>query len=126
MMQKSFGCSCLLVAFWLWASPSKSLAAAPANDACSGAEIIPDGPFPHLTGPVDLSQASNVGDPIEGCIDEGGSDVSNSIWYRFTPGITRAYTFSVGTDSGSTVDDSVIIIYTSAGGCAGTMMPLDC
>lgn len=88
--------------------------AAPSNDECSGALVIPaSGPFPYAT-PVtaDITDATMVGDPsLPSC----QTDVSRSIWYRFTPSTTADYTISsCANATGTTVDDTVIAVYTSS------------
>jgi hypothetical protein len=93
---------------------------APSNDMCAGAEVIPAaGPFPHLTAvTADITDATTVGDPpLPSC----QTDISRSIWYTFTPSATANYVISSCADAptGSTVDDTVMAIYTSGGGCAG-------
>jgi hypothetical protein len=107
--------------------------AAPANDLCSGAEVIPGaGPFPALSSvTANISDATTTGDPVAvpSCAFAGGP-VSRSIWYSFTPAATASYTLSVCADTptATTVDDTVMAIYTSAGGCAGpfTQVPGGC
>ncbi|MEK6304145.1 MAG: HYR domain-containing protein, partial [Acidobacteriota bacterium] len=96
-------------------------AVAPSNDLCAGAEVIPAaGPFPYLTAvTADITDATVTGDPpLPSC----QTSVSRSIWYTFTPSATSSYTISSCADAptGSTVDDTVIAVYTSTGGCAGT------
>ena len=102
------------------APPRTTPLVAPSNDLCSGAEVIPAaGPFPYLTATTDdITDATTVGDPPAPSCQ---NNVSRSIWYTFTPSTTASYTISSCADAptGTTVDDTVIAIYTSAGGCAG-------
>ncbi len=105
----------------LAASASPSLFIAPANDMCSGAEVVPNaGPFPYLTGvTTDITDATVTGDPpLPSC----QTNVSRSIWYTFTPATTATYEFSTCADAptATTVDDTVMAIYTSTAGCGGT------
>lgn len=98
---------------------------APSNDTCVGAEVIPGGgPFPYLTGvTADITDATTTGDPpLPSCQNV----VSRSIWYTFTPTTTSTYTISSCADAptGTTVDDTVMAIYTSSGGCAGPFTEL--
>ena len=53
--------------------------------------------------------------------NNGGGPVSRSIWYSFTPANTANYTIATcaAAPTGSTVDDTVIGVYTSTGGCSG-------
>lgn len=102
--------------------PAQIEAAPPANDLCSGAEVIPSaGPFPFLTLIVDIKDATtSTNDPVPGCADL----FSRSIWYTFTPAVTGFYNFSSCSDAPTetTVGDNVMGIYTSlnvANKCAG-------
>ncbi len=101
-------------------------AAPPPNDACSNAEVIPgDGPFPYLTEIAeDVREATTVGDPPSPSCVFGG--ISRSIWYRFIPGVTRLYTISANTDTGTTVLDTVMAVYSSASGCSGPFTEVEC
>jgi hypothetical protein len=95
--------------------------AQPANDDCAMAEVIPGGgPFPILSAITpDITLATSTGDPpLPSCQTNAGL----SIWYSFTPTATALYTVSDCADAptGTTVDDTVISIYTSTGGCGGT------
>ncbi len=95
--------------------------APPSNDLCAGAVVIPPGgAFPHTTAVVNLSEATTVGDPAEPSCKFPGAAVTRSIWYTFTPSATGNYTFST-CGSGTTVDDTVMALYTSTGGCGGTL-----
>lgn len=104
------------------AGPRTTPLVAPANDTCAGAEVIPPaGPFPYLTTvTADITDATSAGDPpLPTC----QTSVSRSIWYRFTPTATATYIISSCADvpTGTTVDDTVMAIYTSSSGnCGGT------
>lgn len=104
------------------ATTRESPLVAPPNDTCAGAEVIPAaGPFPYLTAvTADITDANSTGDPgVPTC----QTSVSRSIWYRFTPSATATYTISSCADSptGTTVDDTVMAIYTSStNNCGGT------
>jgi len=93
-------------------------AAPPANDLCSGAEIVtPAGPFPYLTAVTDLTDATTTGDPSTAtCADV--PNLSRSVWYKFVPGTTALYTISSCQDAptGTTVLDTVIDVYTGTCG----------
>src|SRR5205085_8844545 len=77
------------------------------------------GPFPFFTSvTADITGATTTGDPpLPSC----QTTVSHSIWYTFTPSTTGFYTISSCAFDGTatTVDDTVMSIYTSTGGCAG-------
>jgi hypothetical protein len=95
----------------------------PGNDLCAGAEVIPAaGPFPHLTSvTADVTDATTTGDPsLPSC----QTVVSRSIWYRFTPSATATYTLSTCSIDGTatTVDDTVMAIYTSSTGACGGVL----
>ena len=116
-----------------FASPPSGPLVAPANDLCSGASVIPAaGPFPLLTAVTpDITGATTTGDPsVPSCQTCITGVVSRSIWYAFTPAATATYAISSCADAptGSTVDDTVMAIYTSTGGCAGpfTELPQAC
>ncbi|HVG20041.1 MAG TPA: hypothetical protein VNI02_13405, partial [Blastocatellia bacterium] len=103
------------------APPRNAPAAAPPNDTCAGAIIIPaGGPFPVNTTPVDVTMATTGSDPPTPSCSAGGT-LSRSIWYRFTPSTTATYTLTTCSFDGAatTLDDPVMAIYTSTGGCAG-------
>ncbi len=97
----------------------------PTNDACAGAAVIPpSGPFPYLTGTYNIGAAGTAGDPPAPACQ---TDVSRSIWLRFTPAVSTGYSFSLCPEAGTatTVEDTVLAIYTSAGGaCGGPYSPL--
>lgn len=105
-----------------WASSAAH--AAPINDTCSGAEVIPpSGPFPHSTTLVpDLGMATTAGDPMPSCV----TTFSRGIWYSFTPAETAEYQIATcSPPTATTIDDSVLVIYTSSDGtCGGTKTEL--
>lgn len=115
---------CLLAG--VLAFSSVALAAPPANDLCTGAELIPGaGPFPFVTTTSDLMEATTVGDPPapRDCYDSDA--ISRSLWYQFTPTTTGLYTVSTK-DNGTTVLDTLLGVYTSAAGCDGPFTLVAC
>jgi hypothetical protein len=104
--------------------PRESPLAPPTNDTCAGAEVIsPTGPFPYLTTVTpDITDATTTGDPpLPSCLL--GNPATRSIWYRFAPSATATYTISTCADAptGTTVDDTIMAIYTSStSNCGGT------
>lgn len=96
----------------------------PANDLCSGAVVIPaSGPFPHLTVITDLTLATISGDPPTPSCQ---TNISRSIWYRFTPSTTAIYRISTcAQETGTTVRDSVMGVYTSPS-CSGAFVEIAC
>lgn len=98
----------------------------PANDSCATAELIPtSGPFPYLsTTTVDITDATSAGDPpLPSC----SSDVSRSVWYRFTPPATATYTLDVcGSTTATTVHDTLIGVYRASDGCGSSYTPIIC
>lgn len=112
----------LVVGFLLMAFTSS--AAAPPNDACTGAQTIPpSGPFPLATPIVDITDATiNAQDPPLPA--QWANVVSRSTWYIFKPSVTALYTISSCAD-GSTVADPVLAIYSSPAGCTGPFTRLD-
>ena len=107
------------------APPVAAPQVAPPNDLCAGAEVIPGaGPFPFLTTTTaNITDATTAGDPPAPTCQ---TNISRSIWYRFTPTTTAQYTISscAGAPTGTTVSDTIMAIYTSAGGCAGPFTQL--
>src|SRR5262245_2835847 len=98
---------------------SAAIAAPPANDVCAQAIVVPGaGPYPYLSPVVDLADAGISGDPPAPSCQ---SSVSRSVWFAFTPAIDNEYTFSLCPEAptATTVEDTVLAIYTSAGGCGG-------
>jgi hypothetical protein len=97
--------------------------AVPPNDSAAGAELIPaDGPFPYPAPPVaDISEATTAGDPPLPSDNSSGLPLSRSLWYRFTPAVSAIYTLSTCQDAptATTVDDTIMGVYTSTGGSGG-------
>lgn len=107
------------------ATSGPALAAPPPNDDPVGAELIPSaGPFPYYSAVTpDISDATTTGEPVPGCAFNG--NFSRSIWYVFAPPYSTQYV--VATDvSGTTVSDTVLSIYTSAGGAGGPFTEVAC
>src|SRR5262249_52391754 len=62
------------------AAPSLAPLAPPANDQCSGAEVIPaGGPFPYTSGAYDITDATTTGDPSPPTCQPS---TSHSIWFK--------------------------------------------
>lgn len=102
--------------------PPLAPAAPPLNDTCAGAEPIPAaGPFPHLTAVTDTTMATLTADPPSPSCPFTPFTLSRSIWYSFTPSASAQYTISscASAPTATTVVDTVMAIYTSAGGCSG-------
>ena len=101
------------------ASP-RTPATPPVNDDCTGAEVIPGGgPFPLLTSiTADITDATRNSDPPAPACQ---TNISRTIWYSLTPTTTAIYTISSCADAptATTVDDTVMAVYTSPAGCAG-------
>ncbi len=102
------------------------LQAAPANDNCSGAEIIPpSGPFPHLTSIQNITLATTNGDPLPpSCYSFDLPSLARSVWYSFTPDVSASYAISTCTEAptSTTVVDTVMALYTADSGCDGPMV----
>jgi hypothetical protein len=89
-------------------------------DNCFSAEVIPPDGFPHLTSlTFDITNATSFGDPATPPSCQ--ADVSRSIWYIFTPQFSSIYVISscAAAPTGTTVDDTVMAIYTSPAACNG-------
>ena len=98
----------------------------PPNDVCAGAvDIRGTGPFPFLTSPVNIAGATIAGDPP---ITEEfyRTRVLRSVWFTFTPAVSANYTLATCAAAGATetTADSVMAVYTSAGGCNGPFVQL--
>ncbi len=105
--------------------------AAPANDTCLQAEVIPAaGPFPYLTAIADIGDATTTDDPVaRPACAAAAYAVSRSVWYKFTPVATGTYTFSTCADvpTGTSVFDTVLAVYSSSTGlCTGTFTQQAC
>jgi hypothetical protein len=122
---------------WRWGSDDETLPAdqtalqmrvsrltPPPNDNCAGAITIPGtGPFPYLAVTNDTAKATdNAADPLPECEVE----FYRSVWFRFTPVETTTYSFSTGTETATTIDDTTIGIYTSEGACSGPFTEVGC
>jgi hypothetical protein len=111
----------LMMLFLVACAAGNGVAVPPANDLCAGAVIIPSaGPFPHLTPVINITEATIVGDPgLPG--DYYPSRVARSVWFTFTPAASGSYTLAscAGAGGTGTTADTVMAIYTSAGGCSG-------
>src|SRR5688500_17025735 len=108
--------------------PRNVVAAPPANDLCSGAEIIDlTGAMPALSSiTTNIHDATLNGDPQTPTNCYGGA-VSRSIWYQFTPPAPGGlYTVSLKFTA-TTMQDTLMGIYTSPGGtCAGPFTQFGC
>ena len=99
---------------------------APANDACAGAQALPatGGLNTFVTSTaVDILDATTAGDPPNAPV--GAFRASRSTWYTFTPVTSTTYNVDTA-DSATTVQDTVLEIFTSPGGlgCAGPFVRL--
>src|SRR5438046_5771727 len=111
---------------FFWSPFAYADSAPPPNDLCSGAEIIPGaGPFPYRSIIVpDITGATEAGDPIvtdTNCYQV----VSRGLWYKFTPAVSAVYLLSVN-DTATTVKDTLMGVFTSAGGCSGPFVLVAC
>src|SRR5439155_23173427 len=80
------------------------------------------GPFPYYTAVTDVIDATATNEPTPSC----AASVLRSVWYRFTPNSTRLYTISCSEDTATTVQDTVMAIYTAPSGCGGPFTEVDC
>src|ERR1051326_4758276 len=103
------------------AFPASVSAAAPPNDHCAGAELIPPaGPFPYWTSTNNIAEATATEDDpyYPSC---GFAGLGRTVWFTFTPLNSAKFTFTTCSEdvTATTVYDTLIAIYTSGGGCAG-------
>lgn len=101
-------------------------AAPPANDECSGAEVIDmTGPFPWLSSiTTNMHEATTNSDPPQP-LDCYGGAITKSVWYQFSPPESGLYTVSLKFTA-TTMGDTMMGIYTSPGGCAGPFTQFAC
>jgi len=116
--------SFLVGAALVWVSTS--VAAPPVNDDCTGAIVVPNGPYPFVTAPVDITEATPQGseDPIFSC-----ATTDATVWYSFTPAVSGSYTFSTCAGNGATgsnVYDTVLAVFESTGGACPNGAVLGC
>lgn len=99
-------------------SLSAAHGAAPSNDQCSGAIVIPSSGFPRAMTPIDISGATSLNDPpLPVFPGFERTNVANSVWFKFTPAVAGLYTFSTGPDTYTTFRDSAMAVYTATGDC---------
>ena len=98
-----------------------AFAAVPANDVPANAEVLSDASMPILSSTVDITDAGDVGDPPAPSCTLGGGPVDRGVWFRISPSVSRDVRISSAAEgpSATTVDDTVLAIYTSPGGAAG-------
>jgi hypothetical protein len=109
--------------------------AAPSNDTCAGAEVIPAaGPFPYYSAVTNVSEATQTGDPIPANLPSGCTSATSlgfGTWYAFTPTSTGSYRISTSAGSGTStpynpaptftsVPDTVLAIFTGSCGALTT------
>jgi len=97
-------------------------AAQPANDRCAGAIVIPGaGPFPAKTLSQILDGATTVGDPpFPPPATSFDTNITQSVWYKFTPAVSGLYTVSTGFDTETSppnFKDTTMVMYTAAADC---------
>ena len=112
---RAAACGAVALLFFTGAHPA---AAAPlsTNDACESAFVLPGGgPFPYWTPVMDISNATNYPDPFPDC----ATNSTHGVWFKFTPDTNALYTLSVGADTATTINDTVMAAYTSPSDCAG-------
>ena len=118
---QSIRCRLLLLAtvLVLGMSSLAGLKAAPPNDSCAGAVVIPSAAtLPYWTAVItNVTSATTADDPtLPECFD---GPVTNSIWFAYQPAASGAYTFSISTDTATTFLDTSMGIYAASAACAG-------
>lgn len=117
-----FGAAILMILMILNVFPAHA-ALPPVNDECSGAIVIPStGPTPFVakTALIDISGATvSPNDPPMPPSDLTGFDtnISHSVWFRFTPSTTGIHTISTGPDTDTAFRDTTMIVYTAPQDC---------
>lgn len=121
-MRRSIAFGLALCLGWMMAALNVP-AAPPVNDQCFGAEIIPgSGGVSSIT--TNIHEATLDGDPPQPTNCYPGQ-ISRSIWYQFAPDETGLYTVSLKY-SATTMQDTLLGIYTSPGACSGPFEPYAC
>jgi hypothetical protein len=120
----AFGLACFCLT--LLGVAMRGQAAPPTNDECNGAEIISlSGASPWLSSiTTNMHEATVVNDPPQPTNCYAGP-ISKSIWYEFTPVVSGLYTVSLKFTA-TTMEDSLMSIYTSASGCGGPFTQYAC
>lgn len=107
--------------------PTSLFAAAPANDVCTGAVVIPaGGPFPYAAATVDTTGTTNdTGDPDFACNAKYPSTtpgaLSHSVWYSFTPSASDNYQIDTLGTQPSSAYDTILALFT---GSCGSLVPV--
>ncbi len=111
-------CCLLLLSFQAMA------AVAPPNDNCNGAIVIPATgatPFVVTTEQRDITDATplapNASEPPLPNTPGFDTNITRSVWYKFTPVTTGLYTVSSGPDTDTTFKDTTMVMYTSPTDC---------
>jgi uncharacterized repeat protein (TIGR01451 family) len=102
--------------------PNDFQQAAPPNDDCVAAQVIPaGGPFPYVTTPVDMTNANTALEAAFACTTSG----NRSVWYTFTPAASGNYKFSTcqGWASFNTLRDTILGVYS---GACGALVSIGC
>lgn len=111
-----------------------SKVAAPSNDTCANPLIIPSTlTAPYFSPIIDTTLATTTAGLTPPCVANPGTVPSRDVWFRFTPSVAGSYIFSTGSDTssilgndGTLIDDTVIGLYTLAGGCGQTPNQIAC
>jgi hypothetical protein len=101
----------------------------PVNDSCEGAEVIPSiiPSTGYLTAVTDTTLAGTTLSLTPTCASsDPDSQPSREIWYRFAPAAAGTYILSTkgAGDTLTTVNDTLIAIYTNEAPCTGIWLPL--
>ncbi|MEO7921223.1 MAG: hypothetical protein ABIT01_17310 [Thermoanaerobaculia bacterium] len=120
------GLAALSIGVLLLGAPAL-IAAAPSNDSCAGAIVVPaNGPFPSVTTTDSTTAGDDSGDPALICNSKfpapapaGG--VSKTVWFTFTPGSTDNYQIDTLGSTPAFNYDTILGVYT---GTCGSLAPL--
>lgn len=95
--------------------------AAQPYDNCAGAISIPSNQgFPYTTFDVDVSQETTANDPPFPTTQGFDTNITRSVWFKFTPQEGGLYTISSGPDTGTRFADSTMALYTTPSGECGS------
>jgi hypothetical protein len=89
--------------------------AAPANDTCATAEVIPaNAGFPVKSSTSETVLASTESATATASCGSG----HRSVWYKFTPAASGTYILSTGSETTTTVFDTLMVLYSATGDCS--------
>jgi hypothetical protein len=102
---------------------------APANGSCAGAIVIPsNASLPYNTPVVDTTLAATDTNLVPSCaVPFADRRPSRQVWFSYRPAVAGTYIFSTKNgDTATTIEDTMIAIYTTDNGCNGPLTEVTC